>query len=311
MSNELPDDGKNREKIAVKQSSGDAAAQVKPDPSIFHDLWQAAKYSAVQESYDGLSQLANHFGATLAERKLEAKPSKPTSKLDSAAQTIGYGLGKAPGLAAVFFATKYGATKIAETTAGSLSIAARTELSVGQLAVAGAAYDGLTTKSSDNNFWADRGKAAALTGGTLYALGRSQVALQEVTGLVGKETAVGLLPSLTQRAKIAGTGLIAGSFAGALNAEGRAAWIEHRPATLTELGRIASYYGAASLAMGALIKAPQDTIQSIPRPAGLRSGLRTGLSVPPAGKTAQLADYEVVPRMKQLPLDNNSPEVHK
>jgi hypothetical protein len=102
VSNELPNDGKNHEKIAAKKSSGDAAAQGKPDPSIFHDLWQAAKYSAVQESYDGLSQLANHFGATVAERKLEDRPSKPTSELDSVAQTIGYGIGKAPGLAAIF-----------------------------------------------------------------------------------------------------------------------------------------------------------------------------------------------------------------
>jgi hypothetical protein len=305
VNSELLNNGKNPEKIAAaKQSTSDAASQGKPDPSIFHDLWQATKYSAVQETYDGLSQLANHFGAELAERKLEDRPLAPTSTLDSVAQTIGYGLGKTPGFAAVYFATRFGGTRIAEATAGSLSIAAQRELSIGQLAFAGAAYDGLTTKSSDNNFWADRGKAAIITGGTLYALGRSQIALQGATGLIGKEAAAGLLPSLTQRAGNAGLGLVAGGFAGAINAEGRTEWLEHRHATLTELGKSAGYYGAVSLAMGALLKTPPE-VQTIPK----GTGLRTGLSVPPAGwKAPYSAEYKVIPRMKLPPLNNDSSE---
>src|SRR5262245_11583228 len=89
-------------------------------PSLAGDLWQSAKYSCVQGTYDGVRNLVNHLGGDIADRQLVAAPQTTDSTLHQWAQMAGYGLGKAPLLALAYLGVRSASAPFVTEVGGSV-----------------------------------------------------------------------------------------------------------------------------------------------------------------------------------------------
>lgn len=245
----------------------------KPDPSIFGDLWQAMKYSAVQEPYNGVSQLVNHLGGHVKERNLVDKPAEPTSTLNRYAQDIGYGVGKLPGLAVTYLAAREGYGKLTGETSNMLSAVRRAELSVNQLAISGGLYDGLTTTSSNDHFWTDRAKTTVIGGLTMYTVGKTQTKLLTAMGLTDRAISTSVMANIGRQAESAVISTVSGMAGGLVNSESSALLNKGRFATVSELQSGITTNGVLGFGLGGLTRVSLEQTSF-----GVR---RTGMPTPP------------------------------
>ncbi|HEY9757318.1 MAG TPA: hypothetical protein V6C97_19270 [Oculatellaceae cyanobacterium] len=234
----------------------------KVEPGVFADLWQSVKYSAVQQPYEGLSQLANHLGAHITTKELVDKPVESNSTVHEVAQDIGSALGQLPALAGLYLASRFGLGRVAEDFTASYSVYSRDYMAANSLAISGGLYSGLTTKSRDGEFVGDRLKAVVAGGLTMYAAGRTQIRLQNEFGLAGLPMSSDIGANLAQRGANAALMTASGAVGGLVNAESKALMYQHRPASLPELANSAVKYGAFGATFGAAARFPDEPIVS-------------------------------------------------
>lgn len=210
--------------------TADGASTGEPS-SLMQEFWQSFKYSTVQQPYNGISQAVNYFGGNMAERKLvEAPQQKDFGSSEWIAQTAGGGISK---LAGIMILHK-GISSLPGVGAGARGLTltestATGKMSLGSLSVAGGLYEGLVTTSGDN-FWRDRLTNASIGSLAMYTMGRTQIGLQNLTGLAryAPETMTGFLG---RQLGNSATGLMAGSASGFVSAEGNSLLKTFKPAT--------------------------------------------------------------------------------
>ena len=190
--------------------------------SLFEDFYQSMAYTTVQRPYDGVSQLVNHLGGNMKPKQLvEAPEAADVGSANWMAQQAGSGVAA---LAAIL-ALHRGIGTISSSlgrTAGSVALtesALTGKVTAKSLAASGALYEGLTSTSSENNFWKDRAVDAGIGGLSMYAMARTQIGLQNVTGVsrIAPETLSGLIG---RQLGNSGIGVFSGAAGGALSAEG-------------------------------------------------------------------------------------------
>lgn len=199
--------------------------------SLLQEFWQSFKYSTVQQPYNGISQAVNYFGGNMPERKLvEAPQQRDFGSTEWMAQTAGGGISK---LAGIMLLHK-GISSVPGLGAGARSLTmtestAMGRMSLGSLSVAGGLYEGLVTTSGDN-FWRDRLTNAGIGSLAMYTMGRTQIGLQNLTGLAkyAPETMTGILG---RQLGNSATGVLAGSASGFVTAEGSSFLKTSKPAS--------------------------------------------------------------------------------
>ncbi|MBK7839164.1 MAG: hypothetical protein IPJ49_16135 [Candidatus Obscuribacter sp.] len=234
-------------------------------PSVFAEVWQSAKYSLVQETYNGVSQLGRGMGADIKERDLVQKPAAPTTATEKLAQDIGTGIGKVPVLVGMYAMTRLGMGR----TAASMSLVPSAEASIARLSVAGALSSGIAIPSAGQNLWQERGTQAVTGALAMYTFGKMQSKLSQSAGLYESQLPATALSSLTHLAKRGTAGTISGAASGFVGAETQAILSELRPANIEELSRSIN----ASAAMGGtlnILKTPgarphQDVGRIVPQ----------------------------------------------
>ncbi|HEY9683483.1 MAG TPA: hypothetical protein V6C86_18035 [Oculatellaceae cyanobacterium] len=251
-----------------KAISQDKAPQ-QATPSVWGDMWQSAKYSGIQKPYEGLSQLADHLGAHITTKELVDKPVEPTSGAHKVAQEVGSALGQLPALTGLYLASRFGLGRIAEDFTGSCSIFSRDYMAANSLAISGALYSGLTTKSREGEFVNDRLKATAIGGMTMYAMGRTQIRLQNQFGIAGTQMSAEIGTNLAQRGVNAALTTASGVVGGLVNAESNSLFYQHRMASAAELGTGAVKYGALGTVFGFGARIPDEPI-AMPGKTGMR-----------------------------------------
>lgn len=210
--------------------TADGASAGEPS-SLMQEFWQSFKYSTVQQPYNGISQAVNYFGGNMPERKLvEAPQPRDFGSSEWMAQTAGGGISK---LAGIMLLHK-GISSVPGLGAGARSLTmtestAMGRMSLGSLSVAGGLYEGLVTTSGDN-FWRDRLTNAGIGSLAMYTMGRTQMGLQNLTGLAkyAPETMTGILG---RQLGNSATGVLAGSASGFVTAEGSSFLKTSKPAS--------------------------------------------------------------------------------
>lgn len=239
--------------LKSQKDAGSESPQT-PDvhPSVFAEIWQSAKYSLVQESYDGITQIGRQLGADIKQRNLVEKPAAPNSTSEKFAQDIGSGIGKVPVLAGMYAMTRLGMGSRAAT----MSLVPSAEASIARFSVAGALSSGLAVPSAGENLLKERGIQAASGAFSLYTFGKMQSKLNQSAGLLESRLPSSALSNLAYRAKLGASGTLAGAAGGFVGAETQAVLSELRPANIEELSRSIT----ASAAMGGtfnFLKAPE------------------------------------------------------
>lgn len=199
--------------------------------SLMQEFWQSFKYSTVQQPYNGISQAVNYFGGNMAERKLVETPQpKEFGSPEWIAQTAGGGISK---LAGILLLHK-GISALPGVSAGARGLTltestATGKMSLGSLSVAGGLYEGLVTTSGDN-FWRDRLTNAGIGSLAMYTMGRTQIGLQNLTGLA-KYAPESMSGILARQLGNSATGIVAGGTSGFVSAEGNSLLKTFRPAS--------------------------------------------------------------------------------
>lgn len=217
------------------QRDGGSDSPQTPDvhPSVFAEIWQSAKYSFVQETYDGISQIGRQLGADIKQRNLVEKQLAPTSTSEKLAQDVGSGIGKIPVIAGMYAMTRLGMG----SRAASMALVPSSEASIARLSVAGGLSTGLAIPSAGENLWKERGTQAAAGALSLYTFGKTQAKLSQSAGLLEPGLQSSALSSLAYRAKLGASGSIAGAAGGFVGTETQSILSEHRLAGIEELSR--------------------------------------------------------------------------
>lgn len=265
-------------------------------PSFFAEAWQSAKYSLVQETYNGVSQIGRGMGAEIKERELVQKPEAPTTATEKFAQDIGSGIGKVPVLIGMYAMTRLGV----RGTASSMSLLPSAEASIARLSVAGALTSGIAIPSTGQNLWQERGTQAAAGALTMYTFGKLQSKLSQSAGLYDSNLPSTVLSSLAHGFRRGANGTISGAASGFVGAETQAILSELRPANIEELSRSIN----ASAAMGGTLNLLKTT--------GARSHQDVGRTVPqaivPPPETTYALPTMHVPKFKPARTNAAKPE---
>lgn len=213
------------------------------------DLWQSAKYSMVQESYNGLAQIGNSMGASIKERHLVDKPKAAADTEHQVAQEVGAVMGKAPLVMAAYGLSGYGMRKFID----SVGLPASSEASLARLSLSAATVGGLTSETEGRNLPYERAKMAALGGLSIYALGKTQEKLLGASGLL-ESASTSVLSSIGRHAGILGINTTVGAGGAAILAEADSLATNHRHIDKEGLERSIGTGLALSLAVGAAFK---------------------------------------------------------
>lgn len=237
---------------------GPVGHETEEKPSLLQEIWQSMKYAAVQETYDGATQLVNHFGGDIAPRHLVDAPS--AAEVGSSnwyAQQVGSGAVKFAGVLGTYKLLGAGNRLFGAGTASTFSLAEAGTSSLLRFSAAGALYDGVFTKSGDN-FWQDRMANAATTGLTIYGLGKMHSGIRNVTGL-GAVAGEGLGSLAIRQVGNSASGALSGAAGGAMSAELNSLLKEGRLATGAEVGESATTFAAFGGTLGLLSKPGQPS----------------------------------------------------
>lgn len=270
-------------------------------PSLLQEVWQSMKYAAVQDTYDGATQLINHFGGDIAPRHLVDAPSvAETGSSNWYAQQVGSGAVKFAGVLGAYKLMGAGSRMAGAGTASTFSLAEAGTSSLLRFSAAGALYDGVFTKSGDN-FWQDRIANAATTGLTIYGLGKMHSGIRNVTAL-GAATSEGLGSFAARQLGNSASGALSGAAGGAMSAELNSLLKEGRLATGAEVGEAATTFAAFGGTLGLLSK-PGATTKSV-RKTGMEPNVYKEPIVSPG--TAQGATDYTMPQYSRLAGENST-----
>lgn len=265
-------------------------------PSVFAELWQSTKYSLVQETYDGVSQVGRAMGADIKQRDLVQKPTAPTTATEKFAQDVGTGIGKVPVLTGMYALTRLGLGR----TAASMSLVPSAEASIARLSVAGALSSGIAIPSAGQNLWQERATQATAGASAMYVFGKMQSKLSQSAGLYESKLPTTALSSLAHQTKLGTAGTISGAASGFVGAETQAVLSELRPANIEELSRSITAGAALGGTLNVLkttgARPHQDIGRIVPQP----------MQLPPETTYALPTMY--VPKFKQARTNPAKPE---
>lgn len=245
--------------------------------SLFDEFYGALKYTAVQKTYDGVSQAVNHLGGDITPRQLVKAPDqKELYSKEWMAQTAGAGLATIAGVMAVHkgLSSIGNATGLVTGSARTFGEAVVGRTTAGSLALSGAVYEGLTAQSKDDNsFWKDRLINSGVAGVSIYAAARLHGGMSDMAHLsqpiFGKNAASVIERQITH----SGIGFIAGAAGGVISAEGHSILGKGQLASARDLSTQSLTGGIMGGAFG-LIGKPVDKNAVFTRKTGQLPGLQ-------------------------------------